>query len=217
MSQGRPKDWPGAYAMSFEPGGLLSGDRIGQGARWSPMRARSDGQHLLKSGCGKVIKMPAALRIRQRVALVLLVAFVEGCSTSAGIERRSGPTIVGRIDYSDANRLYVTGDDDERYSIERSDVISVDHPGKIGTVIGTITSGVGMGFLLLAFAPSPADPTHNSDYRNLRALSAVIGISYLVTGLPILIGNLAVHSRSTAAATTPQPPLQPIPARLLSP
>ena len=176
--------------------------------------------HLLKSSCGKVAMMLAARRIRQKVALVLLVAFVEGCSTSAAIERRSGPTVVGRIDYSDANRLYITGDDDGRYSIERSDVANIDHPGKIGTIIGAITSGVGVGFLLLApLAPNctSRDPTHGPDCWNLRAISAAIGIGYLIAGLPILIGNLAVHSRSKAASAARQPPPQPLPNRLSSP
>jgi hypothetical protein len=143
---------------------------------------------------------------------------MEGCSTSAAIERRSGPTIVGRIDYSDTNRLYVTGDDNGRYSIERSDVANIAHPGKIGTVVGAIISGVGVGFLLLApLAPdcSSRDPTHGPDCWNLRAISAAIGIGYLIAGLPILIGNMAVHSRSTAALSTR--PLQPFPARLSPP
>jgi hypothetical protein len=159
-----------------------------------------------------------AHRIRRSVALVLLVVSMEGCSTSAAIERRSGPTIVGRIDYSDTNRLYVTGDDNGRYSIERSDVANIAHPGKIGTVVGAIISGVGVGFLLLApLAPdcSSRDPTHGPDCWNLRAISAAIGIGYLIAGLPILIGNMAVHSRSTAALSTR--PLQPFPARLSPP
>jgi hypothetical protein len=164
--------------------------------------------------------MLAASRIRPKVALLLLVAVVEGCSTSAAIERRNGPTIVGRIDYSDANRLYVTGDDDGRYSIERSDVANIDHPGKIGMVIGSITSGVGVSFLLLApLAPNCSNraPTQGPDCWNLRAISVAIGIGYLLAGLPILIRNLAVHSRSTAASTMPQLSLQPIPARLSPP
>jgi hypothetical protein len=168
------------------------------------------------SSCVKVVEMLAVRRIRQAVALVLLVAVLEGCSSSATIERRNGPTIEGRIDYSDANHLYVTGDDDARTSIERSDVANIHHPGKIGTVFGAIISGVGVGFLLLAYTPSSsADPGHGPDYSNLRALSAAVGVSYLITGLPILIANLAVHARSTSAAATPS--LQPLPARLSPP
>ena len=168
-----------------------------------------------KNSCAKVVGMLAVRRIRQAVALVLLVAVLEGCSSSATIERRNGPTIEGRIDYSDANQLYVTGDDDARYSVERSDVTNIHHPGKVGTVIGAIASGVGVGFLLLAYTPGSSDPGHGPDYSNLRALSAAIGVSYLITGLPILIANLAVHARSTSAAATPS--LQPLPARLSPP
>ena len=162
--------------------------------------------------------MLAARRIRQAVALVLLITLVQGCSTSAAIERRSGPTMVGRIDYSEANRLYITADDNERYSIERTDVANIDHPGKIGMVVGAITGGVGVGFLLLAPLAhdcSSREPTQGPDCWNLRAISGAIGIGYLLAGLPILIGNLAVHSRSTAALTTR--PIQPFPARLSPP
>jgi len=174
-----------------------------------------------KSCRGKVVKMLAAHRIRQKVALVLLLVFVEGCSSSAAIERRSGPTIVGRIDYSDANQLYVTGDDGGRYGIDRSDVANIDHPGKIGMVIGAITSGVGVGFLLLApLAPncSSREPAQPDGWCwNVSAISTAIGIGYLLAGLPILIGNLAVHSRSAMAVAAPRSPLQPLPARLSSP
>jgi hypothetical protein len=159
-------------------------------------------------------------RLRWKVGLMLLLTLAEGCSTSAAIERRSGPTIVGHIDSSDANWIYVTGDDDGRYRIERSDVADIDHPGKIGTVVGAIISGFGASFLLLApLAPdcSSRDPSHGPDCWNLRAISAAIGVAYLLVGAPILIRNMIVHSRSVAATTLPPPPPPPLPARLPPP
>lgn len=46
--------------------------------------------------------MCAGPKTRQAVALFLVCTFAWGCSTSAAVERRSGPTMVGRIDGSDA-------------------------------------------------------------------------------------------------------------------
>jgi len=149
---------------------------------------------------------------------MLTVAVLEGCSTSAAIERRSGPPIVGRIDYSDADRLYVSGDDDQRYAIDRWDVVDIDHPGKIGRVVGGITTGVGGFFLALApFARdcSSRDPNSGPDCWNLRAMAITVGIGYALVGLPILVRNVVVLSRSRAAAKPPESPPRrsPLPGR----
>lgn len=147
--------------------------------------------------------MDPVRRLRQYVAPLLVAILLEGCSTSAAIERRSGPTVVGRIDRSDTNRLYVTGDDDQRYAIERWDVVDIDHPGKIGRVVGGITTGVGGFFLALApFATdcSSREPGAGPDCWNLRAMALTIGIGYLLVGVPILVRNAIVLSRSRAAA-----------------
>ena len=162
--------------------------------------------------------MAKVRRLGHYVALFLVAALVEGCSTSAAIERRNGPTVIGRIDHSDANRLYVTGDDDQRYAIERADVVDIDHPGKIGRVVGGITTGVGGFFLALApFATdcSSRAPGAGPDCWNLRAMALTIGIGYLLVGVPILVRNIAVLSRSRAAAEpvgSPPPP-QPLPGQ----
>jgi hypothetical protein len=162
--------------------------------------------------------MAKVRRLGQILTPILVVVLVDGCSTSAAIERRNGPTIVGRIDRSDAHRLYVTGDDDQRYAIERRDVVDIDHPGKIGRVVGGITTGVGGFFLALApFATdcSSREPGAGPDCWNLRAMAITIGIGYLLVGLPILLRNVSVLARSRAAAEpvgSPPPP-QPLPGQ----
>jgi hypothetical protein len=163
--------------------------------------------------------MLAARSCTRTVAPLLLGVLVWGCSTSAAIERRSGPTVVGRIDYSDAGQLYLTTRNDERFAIERADVVYVDHPGKIGMVIGAVTSGVGLGFLAVSpFLRDGCGPDYSSPSPcwNLRAISATIGIGYLLAGVPILLGNLAVYSRSQAALK-PQHSADPVPAKWQSP
>jgi len=73
---------------------------------------------------------------KMAVALALLGGLSSACSTSAAVERRSGPTIVGTIEASGANRLYLTTGENERYWAERSDITDIGHPGKIGTFVG---------------------------------------------------------------------------------
>ena len=163
--------------------------------------------------------MLATRRNMQAVTLVLLCALVPACSTAAAVERRTGPTLVGKIDHSDADRLYLTTDQDQRFAIERADVVSIDHPGKIGMVIGTITSGIGLVFLAVSpFLRDGCGPDYTSPSPcwNLRAISATIGLGYLLVGLPVLLGNYAVNSRSQSAAAPPRSP-PPIPAKWQSP
>jgi hypothetical protein len=148
---------------------------------------------------GKAIAAPA-----------LLLTLAVGCSTSAAIERRDGPTIVGRIDRSDENRLYVSTSEDERFAI--------DHPGKIGMVIGGITGGIGLGFLALSqlLPDNCAGHTGPGPCWEQRGISAFFGVAHLLVGLPVLLGNLAVSNRSRSAAAPPRP-LEPPPGKWQSP
>jgi hypothetical protein len=148
--------------------------------------------------------MLASLARRRAVALVLVATWVEACSTSAAIERRSGPTIVGHIDSSDVYRLYVTGDDGRPYAIERWDVLDIDHPGTIGSIAGGIATGFGASFLLLAPRAHQTCPPEATDCWG-AGLAIFMGITCLAVGLPILLRAMAVHSRSQAAAEPPTP------------
>jgi hypothetical protein len=144
---------------------------------------------------------------RRAVALVLVATLAGGCFTSAAIERRSGPTIVGRIESSDPYRLYVRGDDGMPYAIERWDVVDIDHPGKVGRVVGGIFTGVGAIFLLMAATTDNNCSTSESDFCfDIRPVFTFIGITNLLIGVPIWIYNQSVRSRSQAAAWPAPPP-----------
>jgi hypothetical protein len=148
--------------------------------------------------------MRPAGECRRAVALTLVAALAAGCSTSAAIERRSGPTIVGRIESSDPYRLYVRGDDGVPYAIERWDVVDIDHPGKVGRYVGGTFTGIGAAFLLLAAAAR--DPCPAGGCLDARYLFAFIGVTSLLVGLPVWIYNQSVRSRSRAAAWPAPPP-----------
>jgi hypothetical protein len=142
---------------------------------------------------------------KRAVALILVAAMAAGCSTSAAIERRSGPTIVGRIESSDAYRLYVRGDDGMPYAIERWDVVDIDHPGKVGRYVGGVFTGVGAAFLLLGAAADTDCSSQEGGCFDVGYLFGLVGVTSLLIGLPIWIYNQSVRSRSRAA-TWPAPP-----------
>jgi len=77
-----------------------------------------------------------AMPCKTAVVIALLSGLTSACSTSAAVERRNGPTLVGTIEASDANRLYLTMGENERYWVDRSDITDIDHPGKIGVSVG---------------------------------------------------------------------------------
>jgi hypothetical protein len=158
--------------------------------------------------------------LARMVAISSIAALLAGCSTSAAIERRNGSVVYGHIDYSDEQRLYVTDEDGRRVGLERSDVVDIDHPGRIGRTVGGITTGVGFGILMLTplaracSTPGPEDPSVCWD---LQPLVLTFGIGVLLVGVPVLVRNLAALSRSRAAAKPRSwTPVLPPPARLQS-
>jgi hypothetical protein len=136
------------------------------------------------------------MMVRGARGLLLLSCLASACAPIAAIERRSGPTIVGRIDRSDAERLYVTVPNGGRYTVERTDVVDIDHPGGVTFAIGTVCGGAGLG--LLAVAPLIGDEAFV--VRNM-AYAAAVG--YLACAIPTLLASFSLWSRSRQAAEPP--------------
>jgi hypothetical protein len=133
------------------------------------------------------------------VALTLALC---SCGT-ATIERRSGPDIVGRIDVSDANYLYVSGTD-YRYLVARPDVLDISHPGTLSIVFGGICAGLGamwLGASLMSTDSTSSSRTNQgSDWSGM---ALVMGIAALAAGLPLLLHGRSVRARSVQAAAPP--------------
>jgi hypothetical protein len=142
--------------------------------------------------------VPNWFRVSTMVSMLLCVA--SACAPIAAIQRRSGPPIVGKIDRSDAERLYVTEPNGARYAVERRDVVDIDHPGGAPIVIGSICGGAGLG--TLAIAPLFRDPADNLFYA--------IGIGYLACAIPVFLAGIGVWHRSHQAAEPPPVSLRPI-------
>jgi hypothetical protein len=145
------------------------------------------------------------------LALLLMMSGGLSCSTLAGIDRRTGPSLEARIDFSDEQRLYVTEYTGAHYTVERSDVVAIHHPGTPTLVIGTIVSSIGA--LVLAMAPVIKHYQDDNDV-DFAAIAALEGVGCLVVGMFNLVHGLAVRSRSQRAAEIPVRGLLPAPAVL---
>jgi len=136
------------------------------------------------------------------IVLALVCGATTACSTAASFERRSGPTMVGTIEASDANRLYLAAGENEHYWVERSDITDIDHPGKTGIFAGGGLILFGGG--LLAMSPFLDNDCVSDCFLSRRGLAFFAGVSALVTGLPVLLANLNRYRRSRAAAELPR-------------
>jgi hypothetical protein len=132
------------------------------------------------------------------VMLAVMLGLSTACSTSALVERRSGPPLVGTIEASDANRLYLTSGENERYWVERSDITDIDHPGKTGIVVGGMLIPMGVGFV--AWSPFLSNECPSDCFLSRRGFAIVAGVSAVVSGIPVLLSNLYRFRRSRVSA-----------------
>jgi hypothetical protein len=126
------------------------------------------------------------------LALALIASLALGCNTSATIERRSGPAIVGTIEPSDASRLRAIGDR-ESWFLDRRDVVHIRHPGAIGVYADLVA--------ILGGTALFAVEGERSNYG-----LAVLGFGVVLVAAPLWLFDMAVYARSVAAA-------RPAPAR----
>jgi len=161
--------------------------------------------------------MAARHRVRKGITVAILVSLATSCGSSAVIERTDGTTLVGRIEGSDQNRLYVTPSEGERYAVDRASIERIDHPGRAGMIFSTIPIGIGVGFLAVSpFLRSDCGDNYSSPSPcwNLQAMAVTTGLLYVLAGLPVLLVSYAHNHRSKVAATPAPLFLRPIvPAR----
>jgi hypothetical protein len=143
----------------------------------------------------------------------MLGSLATGCGTSAAIERSDGTTLVGKIEGSDRDWLYVSPSDGERYAVDRANITRIDHPGRTGMILGTIPIGVGLSFLAVSpFLRSNCGDNYSSPSPcwNLQAMAVAAGLSYVLVGLPIVLVSYVRNHRSKMAATPVPAGLRPV-------
>jgi hypothetical protein len=133
----------------------------------------------------------------------LLSSACGGCSQNARISRMRGPAIVGHIDRSDRDNLYVTNLDGARYVVERSDIVDVKHPGgseALGGLLGTAACS-----LLLWVSYAHSDPKNESGFVGIPRAMAALGIAFSVP-VTLAFGSSYLGSRVAAGSSAPPPP-----------
>jgi len=134
------------------------------------------------------------------VLVAASLAFSSACA--ATIDRKSGPRILGRIDRSDENQLFVTTPEDDRYTVERSDIVAIDHPGKLSMWTGSGFLAMSLGMFALA-SVAPSNCGSQGCMINPRGAAIFFGVGIMIESLPFLIGGYSVYSRSVSAAAMP--------------
>jgi len=124
--------------------------------------------------------------------LLAVAALCGGCLTNATIHRRTGPNLYASIDRSDPSTLYVTTPAADRYRVERSDIVDIDHPGKgaVWVGLGLATLG-GLTWWLTGRAENPS---------GFIGIPRFFAVSFIVIGVPTAVGGAASYTMSREKA-----------------
>jgi hypothetical protein len=141
------------------------------------------------------------------LAIALLCLASSACFRYARIERRSSTALEARIDRSDSERIFVTSSEGHGQTISRSDVVDIDHPGKIRLTTGTLMVVGGAAMLLSGLLHQPCSGGGDvCDYS--WKVNAIIYAIPLLAGGGVLAtsGGLTYYKSVTAAAPSPVVP-----------
>jgi len=132
--------------------------------------------------------------------LVVALAWVigsAGCArTTATIRRTDDTPLEAQIDSSDRSTLRLRGPSGNIVSLDQYQVASVDHPGNVMALFGGVSAGLGL-LLLTPLAVERATGTRDG---GAGGLAAVLGVPYIIIGLPVFIANMLIWDDSRARA-----------------
>ena len=143
-------------------------------------------------------------RILSAPGLALAIAFLcfsaSGCFRYARIERKSSATLEAQIDRSDSEKIFITSSEGQEQTINRSDVVDIDHPGKVRLTTGMLAIAGGAAMLIYGLVHQPCGGgTDVCDYSG-KVMPIVFAVPLLVGGGALVTsGGLAYHTSVTAA------------------
>jgi len=148
-------------------------------------------------------------RFVSAVALITLVCF-GGCASTATIARTDGPDNEARIVTSDLGAVYVSARNGQTYRIGRESISSIDHPGNVEVLIGSIV----VGLVGLAVFGAYQDGGDRDVIAPVALLYGGPGLALLFTGLYRYMSSVqaaqAFESAEIPAGAPPPPPLAPV-------
>jgi hypothetical protein len=160
-------------------------------------------------------------------ALSIVFVFV-GCRTTALIHKKDGTVIEGKIRRSDASTIFVVPsnpserdikacrDKDsakslcEEVSIElpiaRSDIRTIDHPGRTHTIAGILlTLAGGISFPIGIFTAASCDGEYGCDSGEVAiTILGFIGIITAIVCTPVWVWGAVTWTSSSSAAAPPK-------------
>jgi hypothetical protein len=147
--------------------------------------------------------------LRLAIALSLTLS---GCFGYARIERRSATALEARIERSDSEKLFVTSGEGKEETVNRGDVVDIDHPGKVRLTLGTMIAAAGAAMLIYGLAREPCRTSHPGSGEGceeafLNWILIMDGAAALLGGSALAItGGFAYHNSTTATEFSPAIP-----------
>jgi hypothetical protein len=154
---------------------------------------------------------PTPRRPGRFVSAIALIALVcsGGCASTATIGRVDGPDNEARIVTSDVGAVYVSARNGATYRIGRESISSIDHPGNVEILIGSILAGVGTLAIVGAYQDGDRD------------VILPVALVYGGPGLALLISGLIRYVSSVQAAqafeSAEVPAVRPLPPPVWTP
>jgi hypothetical protein len=141
------------------------------------------------------------------IALALGLLLFSNCFSTATIQRHSGPPIEARIDRSDSEKLYLTSATGEHFTLDRSDIVDIDHPGNVRLTIG-IAAAV-LGTVMLVGANTSLFCSHGSSCVSPEGFLGLylFGMGFALASLPLVGTGWWTYAHSVRAA---EPALLPL-------
>jgi hypothetical protein len=156
------------------------------------------------------------LVLQRHAARLVVASLLAGCSTTATISRNSGADIEGSIRGGTPHSVLVDSESSGQYSIPRSDIREIDHPGNVHAVVGGVLLGYGVLNIALGLETCQNEAEFSSQAQQNAfcvgmVTPAVLGAGMLLWGL-IVNGNSKSAANDTSAAEPYVPPQPAYPA-----
>jgi len=106
-----------------------------------------------------------------------------GCGTSALIDTKEGRHVDARIVGGSPGSIYLAGDNRDRFTLRRDDIASVDHPGDVPIIVGTVLTAIGVFRLWQGDSRCNDWGASGDGYCIANAAPAMVGVLALAWGL----------------------------------
>jgi hypothetical protein len=138
------------------------------------------------------------------LAVACHAVVASGCGTSALIDTKEGRHYDARIVGGSPGSIYLAREDRDRFTLRRDEIASVDHPGDVPIIVGTVLTAIG-AFRLWQGDSRCNDRGASGDiYCIAHATPAMLGLLSLAWGL------WAYHRSTRAFADRSRPEPDPV-------